>query len=295
MTPNHLLSFRLAMICMTPVALSGCNPDGGLTDPAPAAPSLSIGGGGGNSPPTVHITTPTDGQLFALTATGAVVNLAADLTDPDVFDAHTCAIDWAGAPSVGTVVEPNGSVPGTCTGQYAYSAAGVYTIGVTVTDLLGASAHDSVMVVVYDPTGGFVTGGGWISSPAGAYLADPTLVGKATFGFVAKYKPGASTPSGNTEFQFHAAGMNFHATSYDWLIVAGAKAQYKGVGTINGAGNYPFMLTAWDGQVAGGGGVDRLRMRIWDNNGIVYDNQLGAADGDAPTTALAGGSIVIHK
>ena len=293
MTHHQLLSFRLAMICMTPVAVSACSPDGGMTDPAPVAPSLSTGGGGGNSPPTVDITTPTDGQLFALTATGAVVNLSAQLTDPDPFDAHSCAIDWEIAATPGTVVEADGS--GTCTGQYTYTAAGVYLIGVTVTDALGESAHDEVMIVVYDPKGGFVTGGGWIASPAGAYLADESLAGKATFGFVAKYKPGASTPSGNTEFQFHAAGMNFHATSYDWLIVSGAKAQYKGAGTINGAGNYRFILTAWDGQIAGGGGVDRIRMRIWGDTGIVYDNQLGAADDDAPTTALAGGSIVIHK
>ncbi len=34
----------------------------------------------------------------------------------------------------------------------------------------------TVLVVIYDPDGGFVTGGGWINSPAGAYSADPTTV-----------------------------------------------------------------------------------------------------------------------
>lgn len=43
-------------------------------------------------------------------------------------------------------------------------------------------------VVMYDPAGGFVTGGGWITSPAGAYAANPALTGKATFGFESKYK-----------------------------------------------------------------------------------------------------------
>ena len=33
--------------------------------------------------------------------------------------------------------------------------------------------------------------------------------------------------------------------------VAGAKAQYKRFGTINGSGSYRFMLTAIDGQVSG--------------------------------------------
>jgi parallel beta-helix repeat protein len=175
--------------------------------------------------------------------------------------------------------------------------AGVYDVAVRVGVCGCCELTDSAKLVVYDPAGGFVTGGGWIMSPAGAYAADPTLEGKATFGFVSKYQKGASVPSGNTEFQFHAAGMNFKSNSYDWLVLAGAKAQYKGTGTINGTGEYKFMLTAWDGQVTGGGDVDRFRIRIWDSasGGLVYDNQTGAADGDDPTTALGGGSIVIHK
>ena len=39
---------------------------------------------------------------------------------------------------------------------------------------------------------------------------------------------------------------------------------YKGSGTINGSGDYAFMLSAIDGQSLGGGGVDRFRIRIWD-------------------------------
>ncbi len=42
--------------------------------------------------------------------------------------------------------------------------------------------------MVYDPDDGFVTGGGWIDSPAGACQPDPNLSGKATFGFVSRYK-----------------------------------------------------------------------------------------------------------
>ena len=42
----------------------------------------------------------------------------------------------------------------------------------------------------------------------------------------------------------------------------------------------------------------KFRIKIWDKNNadaIVYDNQLNAGDDANPTTALAGGSIVIHK
>ena len=151
-------------------------------------------------------------------------------------------------------------------------------------------------VVVYDPTAGFVTGGGWINSPAGAYSPDPTLTGKATFGFVSQYKKGANVPTGQTEFQFKVANLNFKSTSYEWLVVAGAKAQYKGIGTINRTGTYRFMLTAIDGDLlAGGKGLDKFRIRIWDDNGLIYDNQLNAPDTADPTTVLGGGSIAIHK
>jgi hypothetical protein len=94
------------------------------------------------------------------------------------------------------------------------------------------------------------------------------------------------------------ANLNFHSTAYEWLVVAGARAQYKGTGTINGAGNYGFLLTAIDGDMPGGGGGDKFRIKIWDksrNDALVYDNQLNAPDDATPTTSLGGGSIVIHQ
>jgi Matrixin len=112
------------------------------------------------------------------------------------------------------------------------------------------------------------------------------LTGRANFGFVAKYHHGATVPDGQTEFQFKAGNLNFHSTAYEWLVVAGARAQYKGSGTINGAGTYGFMLTAIDGQLPGGGGQDKFSIKIWDknnDNALVYDNQRGATDGADPT------------
>ena len=104
-------------------------------------------------------------------------------------------------------------------------------------------------------------------------------------------------PTGTTKFQFKVAGLNFKSTSYEWLVVAGARAQFKGTGTINDAGEYGFLLTAIDGQVNRGGGQDNFRIKIWDkaSGNIIYDNMLRAGDELAPTTILGGGSIVIHK
>jgi hypothetical protein len=165
---------------------------------------------------------------------------------------------------------------------------------VTISTMIGDL---TALVVIYDPNGGFVTGGGWINSPAGAYVPNPALVGKASFGFVSKYQNGASVPTGNTEFQFRTASFNFSSTIYQWLVVAGAKAQYKGSGTVNGSGNYGFLLKATDGQINGGGGTDKFRIKIWDknnNDAVVYDNQINGSESADPTTTLGGGSIVVH-
>jgi hypothetical protein len=143
----------------------------------------------------------------------------------------------------------------------------------------------------------FVTGGGWINSPPGAYIADPTLEGKANFGFVSKYKKGSTIPTGKTEFQFKTADLNFNSTHFDWLLIAGSQAKFKGVGQINGMGHYGFLVTAVDGQVPGGGDVDKFRIKIWDKSlqdePIIYDNQPDDADED-PKSILGGGSITIH-
>lgn len=175
-------------------------------------------------------------------------------------------------------------------------APGVYTVGVRAVDAAGNwSATSKEMLVVYDPDGGFVTGGGHIASPAGALASDPGASGKATFGFVSKYQKGATTPTGNTEFQFNAGNLNFASTTYDWLVISGARAQYKGSGTVNGVAGYKFLLTATDGAVNGGGGVDKFRIKITKDGTVVYDNLVGTTDDLANGQAITGGSIVIHS
>jgi hypothetical protein len=253
-----------------------------------------------NHDPIITATSGPPGPISLRSPGIGLASVSASFSDVDGGDSHSCTFSWddgaTPTTTVGTVTETNGS--GSCTGSFIYSEVGVYAVTVTVAD--SASGSDTAVyefVVIYDPDGGFVTGGGWIDSPPGAYSGDPTLAGKATFGFVSKYKKGASVPTGETEFQFHAAALNFQSVSYDWLVIAGARAQYKGSGTINGAGDYGFLLTAIDGQINGGGGTDKLRIKIWDtaSGGVVYDNKMGAPDDDPPTTVLGGGSIVVHK
>jgi len=180
-----------------------------------------------------------------------------------------------------------GAAPG-----HSYAESGVYDVYLVVNDGTEDSLPACTMAVVYDPSGGFVTGGGWIDSPAGAYQPDPNLSGQATFGFVSKYKKGAQVPSGTTQFQFGVAGFNFYSETYEWLVVnqGGKNAQFKGSGTVNGGldpNGQPFKFMIW----ATDGSPDTLRIKIWwvgaeDVENVVYDNGV--------EQAIGGGSIVVH-
>ncbi|MGE5404436.1 MAG: PKD domain-containing protein, partial [Candidatus Saccharibacteria bacterium] len=239
---------------------------------------------------TVNNVAPDVGEITVTSSCVKVndpVNASASFSDPGVRDTHNATWDWGD----GTTSNVD-NVSGTAAGSHTYTAPGVYTIAVTVSDDDGGSDTASYQyVVVYDPSAGFVTGGGTIDSPPGAYANDPSLSGKANFGFVSKYQKGANVPTGVTEFQFKAGDLNFHSSSYEWLVVAGSKAMFKGTGTINGSGEYGFMISAVDGS------PDLFRIKIVDKatDTVVYDNQMGA-DADAnPSTALTGGNIVIHS
>ncbi len=153
---------------------------------------------------------------------------------------------------------------------------------------LGGQGDAVTEYVLYDPwigQGGFITGGGTIWSEAGYYRRDTDAVGQANFGFVSRYKKGANTPDGHTNFVFDAGGLHFQSSEYDWLVVTGNNAKFKGVGTIEDAsGTYKFMIWADDDP-------DTFRIKIWEEvNGsedIVYDN--------GSKQAITGGNIFIHK
>ena len=237
------------------------------------------------APSITGVTGPVDPLRLGTPATVAVA-----FTDPGSADTHTVRFGWDdGTTTTGAATSATRT----------YTAPGVYRVDVTVTDDDGGSAQGRFeYVVVFDPSGGFVTGGGWVTAPAGSHIASPSLSGKATFGFTSQYKKGATTPTGETQFQFHAAGLQFHSTDYQWLVVSGPKAQYKGTGVLNGAPGHRFLLTATDGQVSGGGGADRFRIKITDPAGaVVFDNVPGASDDldAAAPQVLGGGSVVIKR
>jgi cellulase (glycosyl hydrolase family 5)/Big-like domain-containing protein/PKD domain-containing protein len=228
-------------------------------------------------------------------AVGTQLTLLAELSDPGTADTHTARVDWGdGTSAPATVQESLGA--GTLTASHAYSAAGVYRVGATVTDDDGAAASAALdAVVVFDPAAGSARGAGWFSSPAGAYLADAALAGRAQFGFLARYQNDGTVPFAQPAFRLRTERFVFESTSYDWLVVTGAKAQLHGTGRVNGSGSYAFLLSAIDGDRLGKDVADVLRIKIWDaaNGAVLYDTQVGDPESADPVVRLGGGSIAV--
>ena len=235
-------------------------------------------------------------------AAGEAVHLTATVDDENTGASNVASAEYGLGPSTlnvsidsWTAMSPTDGAFDTPTEEVeasfdAPAEAGAYELCVRGTDEAGnLGATDCTALDVYDPSA-FATGGGWIDSPEGAYREDPGVTGKANFGFVSKYRKGATVPGGNIEFQLKAGKLNFHGSSYDLLIVTagGMQARIGGSGTLNGdvaPNGAEFECAIWVRD----NDPDTFRIRIWYEEGdevVVYDNGFNQA--------IAGGSIVVH-
>jgi hypothetical protein len=246
----------------------------------------------GDVPPILGtLTVPTSPVLV-----NTPVNAYTTLTHPNNGQTFTAVWTWGDGQTTSMSL-PVGT--NAFESNHSYTAPGMYTVSVKVTDSSGKSATVAAQsfVVVYNTKGGSVLAAGTFKSPAGAYVAKPTVAGTGAFGVAAGYLNGKTNPQGLSDFYFNDTGFNFYSSNYQWLAVNGANAWLQGTGTANGKGNYTFLASMTDGALVGKSVPDKFRIQIWNTatNALVYDNQAGAAKNAIPTTALTKGTIVIAK
>ncbi|MDO9376242.1 MAG: HYR domain-containing protein, partial [Ferruginibacter sp.] len=244
------------------------------------------------------IKTPAAGSSVRI---GTTINMTGAFWDV-AGNKHTAKWLVDGTSVNGTLTEPAGTKNGTVKGSYKLSTAGVYKLQMNVTDQKNVTSYattngyDEAIVVAYDPNGGYTYGGKKYRSPKGAMPSNPTVAGVMTYGFQTNYYKGATNPKGETWFILNNGEFEFNALNFDYLVVSGAKAQFKGLGKMvrNGIeqSGVAFILTVIDGQLSGGGNIDKIRMKIYNKNSgeVYYDNQPGASDADAPVTAVENNS-----
>ena len=181
------------------------------------------------------------------------------------------------------------------TASHMYEVTNIYTVTVTVTDRCDNHAEDTLVVVVYDPSAGFTTGGGWFVPDAESFIDGEEVtdtVSKASFGFVVRYKKGASHPDGNLEFVYKAGDINLHSTDMEWLVVqSSTKVRFKGLATVNGDGPYTFKVTAEDNGEPGTN--DFFKIEIW--LGVQDPESRPPRPKHKAQGVLGGGNIQIHQ
>ncbi|HKB88588.1 MAG TPA: PKD domain-containing protein [Patescibacteria group bacterium] len=246
----------------------------------------------GTSTATITVNSaPTVGVIIAPSApilVNTVFTASTSFTDTNTSDTHTASWNWGdGNTTAGTVVENNGS--GSVSNSHTYASSGVYSITLIITDNLGASGSSVYQyVTAYVSTSSF-TGGRSFNNPPGAY---PNNSGKVTFGISSKYS-NSNVLTGSVKMNFKAANIDFISTSLQSLTTSTGKAYLSGTGTVNGLGNYTFLVTGVDGSILGGSDLVRIRIKDSSNN-VIYDSQPGALDTSDPTTSVVNGNIRIH-
>jgi hypothetical protein len=256
--------------------------------------------GTGTATVTVNNATPSVG---AITVSSPVIQVngsttaSATFTDAGVKDTHTAIWDWGdstnGTPDTtpGTVTESNGS--GTVgPDSHTYTAAGVYTVKLTVTDDDGTQPGTQTFqyVSVYNPTPqGLFSAGQKYTSPAGAYPQNTSLTGEVHFGLSYKYQ--GTMPTGDRQFSldFNAANLHFNATTISSLVIS------NGIGTLTGTGTLSGSSSTYNFLVTGSESANTIRIQIKDQSGnTIYDTQSGAADTATPTTTVTAGTVLAH-
>ncbi len=86
---------------------------------------------------------------------------------------------------------------------------------------------------------------------------------------------------------FNQANLHFNATTVNSLVISNGIGTLTGTGTVNGSGNYTFLVT-------GSESAKTIRIQITDSsNNVIYDTQPGASATATPTTSVTG-QVLAH-
>jgi photosystem II stability/assembly factor-like uncharacterized protein len=114
------------------------------------------------------------------------------------------------------------------------------------------------------------------------------------FDFSSKPTKATSVSKAENLVNFILGDLEFNALNYDYRELSSARTQFKGAGKLNNEAGFKYLLTVIDGQALKGGGVDKFRLKIWNDKtgAVIFDNQSGAADDAEPTTAIGTGESI---
>jgi VCBS repeat-containing protein len=174
----------------------------------------------------------------------------------------------------------------------------IYALAVAMTGDFYQGGTEGVLVV-YDPSLGFTTGGGWF------YWPDTN--DKTNFGYTMKYGNNGNSVKGNLLLIRHLAdGDKYRIKSnvisnlavgvdptgaFGWAWFDG-KSTYLEPGMPEAEGNHGFTVYSEDHDEPGSG-VDRIWLKVEDKDGIPIDAMSMSEPAPAHATAIEGGNIAV--
>lgn len=214
-----------------------------------------------------------------LAQVGAPFDASVSFAAEDPAAKHNVIWSWGDGSGdrAGNARARNGA--GSASGSHTYTTPGIYMVTANVVDLAGKSAAVSRNIIAYDPSSGFAGGTGSFMSPHWMNKAAPIQAGRATFSFVSPSMTSARAISPKAQLHFNVGRLSFHSKDLRPVAMQGARGQFEGSGTINGAGDYKFTMATTAGGAAGEGERGRFSLRIWHidpatrEEVVDYDNQ----------------------
>jgi hypothetical protein len=274
----------------------------------------------GDNPVGLQVASPGGNSgLFELTA--AVFETLPDLANGEPYPGD---IGLADVTMILQPVGPGSSVNGICTSNVELNGGyddlnivtctfenvevNTYTLEVNIAGDYYTGSDEDVLVV-YDPSLGFTTGGGWFywpgtDDPGIGYLGDRT-----NFGYTMKYNKKGSKVQGSllmisrlpnkTHYRIKSNalyGLALGETSVDdnvcgWASFSG-KSTYLEPGWLEPEGNHEFLTYVEDCNEPGTG-VDRFWIEIHDRDGNVIDVISMPVEAYDNAKTIRGGNIVV--
>lgn len=212
---------------------------------------------------------------------GVAVSATAAFTDPGAGETYKATWTWGdGTTTIVTLSSTARSV----TSSHTYSKAGLYVVGISVSDGTASGSAGAAELAIYDPAR-TVSGNGSIAAPAGACKLSTACSKAATASFSVKASYARNATKPTASLSFSQTSFSLTATSADWFVASTAthSATLQGTAKVNGVTGYKFRLAMADGTV---GGRDGLRLQVWNAAGtLVYDG--------GSVTVLKSGSLAI--
>ncbi len=209
----------------------------------------------------------------------------AEVADGSLGDITKASVFFDVSAGIGGGTTSYGPVPVSASGEATWAfptglPANVYTVDVRMDPANGyyqAEPADTAALVVYDPSAGFTTGGGWVMD--GGH--------KGNFGFGVKYVGRGANIRGQALYIYRSDDVltRIKSNAMDWLVVNGTTSVFRGKATGNDVGNYTFEITVVDNGEPGA--TDTFAIKIWRPDGTLLH--------EVPATKLGAGNLIVPQ